>query len=55
MQVDALLEAFAKTNACNRAAAEHLTDTLKFMRQLGIPFQGQRDSGLLKPVSDVKT
>ena len=37
-----------------RAAIGHLIDTLKFMGQLGISFRGHRDSGRLKPVSDIK-
>ena len=38
----------------NRAAIGHLIDTLKFMRQLGIPFRGHWDSDRLEPVSDRK-
>ena len=38
----------------NRAAMRHLNDTLKFMGLLGIPFRGDRDSGRLEPVSDIK-
>ena len=37
-----------------RAAIGHLIDTLKFIKQLGIPFRGHRDSGRLEPVSDIK-
>ena len=53
MQVDALLEtSFAKIKTRNRAAT--LIETLKFKVQLGIPFRGHRDSGRLKPASDIK-
>ena len=38
----------------NRAAVVHLIDTLKFIGQLSFPFRGHRDSGRLKPVSDIK-
>ena len=55
LQVDALLEtSSARMKTQNRAVAEHLIDTLKFMGQLGIPFRRHWDSGCLEPVSDIK-
>ena len=54
LQADALLKAFAKTKARNRADVVHLIDTLKFMGQLGILFRGHRVSCRLEPVSDIK-
>ena len=56
LQVNALLEtSSAKMKIRNRAAIGHLIDTLKFMRQFGIPFRGHRVSGRLKSISDIKT
>ena len=55
LQVDGLLETpSAKTKTRNRAAMGHLTDTLKFKGQLGIPFRGHCDSSRLELVSDIK-
>ena len=55
LQVDALLEmSSAKMKARNRAAIGHLINTVKFMKQLGIPFRGHRYSGRLEPVCDIK-
>ena len=55
MRVDALLKtSSAKMKTRNRIAIRHLIDTLKLMRQLGIPFRGHQDSGRLEPVSDIK-
>ena len=54
LQVDALLKAFfAKTKARNRGTVEYLTDTLKLMGQLGVPFRRHRDSGRIKLASDI--
>ena len=55
LQVDALLEtSSAMMKIRNRAAIEHLIDTLKFIGRLDIPFRGHRDSSSLEPVSDIK-
>ena len=55
LQVDVLLETpSAKMKIRNRAAIGHLTDTLKFMWQFGIPFRRHRDGSRLEPVSDIK-
>ena len=41
-----------KTRNCT--AIGYLTDTLKFIGQLGILFRGHLDSGRLESVSDIK-
>ena len=47
LQVNTLLETFsAIIKTQNRAAIGNLIDTLKFIKQLGIPFGGDRNSGL---------